>query len=44
MSPEWVVVGLLPLASGQIIQIDKKLHPKRQKEPRKTTEEISGCV
>jgi DUF438 domain-containing protein len=29
----------------QIMQIDKiKLHPKRQKEPRETTEETCGCV
>jgi hypothetical protein len=32
-------------AMQQIMQIDKiKLHPKRQKEPRETTEETCGCV
>jgi hypothetical protein len=31
-------------AMYQITQTDKTLHPKRQKEPRKTTEETSACV
>jgi hypothetical protein len=31
-------------ATKQIKQIDKNLHPKRQKESRKATEETSGCV
>jgi hypothetical protein len=29
---------------NRLLILIKKLHPKRQKEPKKTTEETSGCV
>jgi hypothetical protein len=40
-----VIFGsILNETTQQITNTDKKLHPKRQMEPRKTTEETSRCV
>jgi hypothetical protein len=32
------------MSCNRLLRLIKELHSKRQKEPRKTTEETSGCV